>query len=116
MFDFLTYDSLFPSIQEFKDQVLIATDRLKSSAYLVPLYRDAYLDWLRKNAAGAVQTVIEFDDLTGLNTLAELGVFTGKNIDGPIELVNSARRPEILSYLTNFKNTEIGITETDYKL
>lgn len=44
MFDFLTYDSLFPSIQEFKDQVLIATDRLKSSAYLVPLYRDAYLD------------------------------------------------------------------------
>lgn len=44
VFDFLTYDSLFPSIQEFKDQVLIATDRLKSSAYLAPLYRDAYLD------------------------------------------------------------------------
>ena len=67
-------------------------------------------------AAGAVEVVIEFDDLAGLNTLAELGVFTGKNIDGLIELVNSTRKPEILSYLTNYKNTEIGITETDYEL
>lgn len=116
VFDFLTYDSLFPSIQKFKDQVLIATDRLKSSAYLAPLYRDAYLDWLRKNAAGAVQTVIEFDDLAGLNTLAELRVFTGENVDGLIELANSARKPEILSYLMNYKNAEIGITETDYEL
>ncbi len=116
VFDFLTYDSLFPSIQEFKDQVLIATDRLKSSAYLAPLYRDAYLDWLRKNAAGAVQTVIEFDDLAGLNTLAELKVYTGENVDGLIELANSARKPEILSYLMNYKNAEIGITETDYEL
>lgn len=116
VFDFLTYDSLFPSIQEFKDQVLIATDRLKSSAYLAPLYRDAYLDWLRKNAAGALQTVIEFDDLAGLNTLAELKVFTGENVDGLIELANSARKPEILSYLLNYKNAEIGITETDYEL
>ena len=69
VFDFLTYDSLFPSIQEFKDQVLIAPDRLKSSAHLAPLYRDAYLDWLRKNAAGAVQIAIESDNLAGLKTL-----------------------------------------------
>ena len=116
VFDFLTYDSLFPSIQEFKDQVLIATDRLKSSAYLVPLYRDAYLDWLRKNAAGAVEVVIKFDDLAGLNTLAELGVFTGENIDKSIELANAARKPEVLSYLMNYKNAHIGITETDYEL
>ena len=116
VFDFLTYDSLFPSIQEFKDQVLIATDRLKSSAYLAPLYRDEYLNWLRENAAGAVEVVIEFDDLAGLNTLAELGVFTGENIDKSIELANSARKPEVLSYLMNYKNAEIGITETDYEL
>ena len=116
VFDFLTYDSLFSAIQEFKDQVLVATDRLKSSAHLVPLYRDAYLGWLQKNAAGAVQTVVEFDDLAGLNTLAELDVFTGENIDGLIELANSARKPEILSYLMNYKNANIGITETDYEL
>ena len=116
VFDFLTYDSLFPFIQEFRDQVLVATDRLKSSAYLAPLYRDAYLEWLQKNAAGAVQIVIEFENLAGLNTLAELGVFTGENIDELIELANASRKPEILSCLMNYKNAEIGITETDYEL
>lgn len=116
VFDFLTYDSLFPSIQEFKDRVLIATDRLKSSAHLAPLYRDEYLNWLRKNAAGAVQIVIEFDNLAGLNTLAEVGVLTGENIDGLIELANAAQKPEILLYLMDYKNAEIGITETDYEL
>lgn len=116
VFDFLTYDSLFPSIQEFKDRVLIATDHLKSSAHLAPLYRDEYLNWLRENAARAVRTVIEFDGLAGLNTLAELGVFTGENIDELIELANASRKPEILSCLMNYKNAEIGITETDYEL
>lgn len=116
VFDVVKYDSLFPSIQEFKDRVLIATDRLKSAVHLVPLYRDAYLDWLQENAAGAVEIVIEFDDLEGLNTLAELGLFTGENIDGLIELANASRKPEILSYLMNYKNAHIGITETDYDL
>lgn len=116
IFDVVKYDSLFPSIQEFKDRVLIATDRLKSAVQLVPLYRDEYLNWLRENAAGAVEVVIEFDDLAGLNTLAELGVFTGENIDESIELANSARKPEIVSYLMNYKNAHIGIGETDYEL
>ena len=101
---------------EFKDRVLIATDRLKSAVGLAPLYRDEYRNWLRENAAGAVKIVIEFDDLEGLNTLAEVGVFTGENIDESIELANSARTPEILSYLMNYKNANIGITETDYEL
>lgn len=116
VFDIVKYDSLFPSIQEFKDRVLIATDRLKSAVQLVPLYRDEYLNWLRENAAGAVEVVIKFDDLAGLNTLAELGVFTGENIDKSIELANAARKPEVLSYLMNYKNAHIGITETDYEL
>lgn len=73
-------------------------------------------DTLRENAAGAVEIVIEYDDLAGLNTLAELGVFTGENIDGLIELANASRKPEILSCLMNYKNAEIGITETDYEL
>lgn len=116
VFDIVKYDSLFHSIQKFKDRVLIATDRLKSAVQLVPLYRDEYLNWLRENAAGAVAVVIEFDDLAGLNTLAELGVFTGENIDESIELANSAQKPEVLSYLMDYKNAHIGITETDYEL
>lgn len=116
VFDIVKYDSLFPSIQKFKDRVLIATDRLKSAVQLVPLYRDEYLNWLRENAARAVAVVIEFDDLAGLNTLAELGVFTGENIDESIELANSAQKPEVLSYLMDYKNAHIGITETDYEL
>ena len=67
-------------------------------------------------SAGAVQVVIEFDNLAGLNTLAELGVFTEEDIDELIELANASRKPEILSYLMNYKNAEIGIAETDYEL
>lgn len=116
VFDFVKYDSLFETIKASKDKILVATDRLKSAIQLVPLYRDKYLAYLRRNAKKAVEVVVEFDDLSGLNTLAELGVFTGKNIDAVIELANKAKKTEILSYLMNYKNSKIGITEEDYDL
>ena len=116
VFDFVKYDSLFDTISAAKDKILVATDRLKSAIQLVPLYRDKYLTYLRRRAQKAVEVVVEFDDLSGLNTLAELEVFTGENIDGVIELANKAKKPEILSYLMNYKNSNIGITEEDYDL
>ena len=116
IFDFVKYDSLFETITAAKDKILVATDRLKSPIQLVPLYREKYLDYLQRNADQAVRTVIEFDDLSGLNILAKLGVFTGKNIDEVIELANSAKKPESLSFLMNYKNFSIGISETDYEL
>lgn len=94
----------------------MATDRLKTDIHLVPLYREKYFRYLRRNAKKAVETVIEYDDLSGLNTLAELKIFTGKNIDQLIELANAAKKTEILSYLMNYKNTYIGIAEEDYDL
>lgn len=99
-----------------KDKILIATDLLKSAIQLVPFYREKYLKYLRSNAKKAVEIVVEYDDLSGLNTLAELNVFTGKNIDKIIELANKAKKTEILSFLMNYKNSSIGITETDYDL
>ena len=116
IFDFVKYDSLFETINTAKDKILVATDRLKSAIQLVPLYRDKYLGYLRKNAKKAVEIVVQFDDLSGLNTLAELEVFTGENIDQVIELANKAKKAEILSYLMNYKNSKIGITEEDYDL
>lgn len=116
IFDFVKYDSLFETIKVSKDKILVATDRLKSAINLVPLYRDRYLTYLRRNAKKAVEAVVEFDDLSGLNTLAELEVFTGKNIDDVIEIANKAKKAEILSYLMNYKNSKIGITEEDYEL
>lgn len=116
VFDFVEYDSLFETITKSKDKILVATDRLKSAIQLVPLYREKYLTYLRRNAKKAVEVVVEFDDLSGLNTLAELNVFTGKNIDSIIELANKAKKPEILSYLMNYKNSNIGITEENYDL
>ncbi len=116
VFDFVKYDGLFPAITEPKDKILVATDRLKSAIQLVPLYRDAYLSYLQRNAEQAVQIVVEFDDLAGLTVLAELGVFTGENIDLVVELANSSKKPEIVGYLMNYKNRSIGFTETDYEL
>ncbi len=116
IFDFVKYDSLFESIQDAKEKILIATDRLKSAIQLAPVYRDKYLKFLQRNAEKAVQIVVQYDDLAGLNTLAELKVFTGKNIDVIIELANQAKKPEILSFLMNFKNANLGVTETNYDL
>ena len=48
--------------------------------------------------------------------LAELGVFTGENIDQVVELANASKKPEIVGYLMNYKNASIGFTETDYEL
>ena len=63
-----------------------------------------------------MEAVIANDDLAGLNTLAELKIFTGENIDACMELANTARKPEVLSFLLNYKNASIGITEADYEL
>ncbi len=119
VFDFVKYDSLFAGINDQKDKILVAADRLKSSIKLVPLYRNAYLTYLRTHAEYAIEVVVEFDDLAGLNMLAELGVFTGQNIDGIIELANQSRQTDILSYLLNYKNSQLGISDTtgdDYEL
>lgn len=116
VFDFVKYDSLFPAITKPKDKILVATDRLKSAIQLAPLYRDAYLSYLQRNAEQAVRIVVEFDDLAGLTVLAELGVFTGKNIDLVVELANALEKPEIVGYMMNYKNASIGFTETDYEL
>ena len=116
LFDFVKYDSLFPAIKTSKDKILIATDRLKSAKDLVPLYREQYLTYLQANAAEAVQVVITYDDLSGLNTLAELGAFTGENIDQSIELAAAARKADVQSFLMDYKNRAIGIQETDYDL
>ena len=43
--------------------------------------------------------------------LAELGVFTGQNIDSVIELANQSRQADILSYLLNYKNTHLAMNE-----
>ena len=116
VFDFVKYDSLFPAITEPKDKILVAADRLKSAIQLAPLYQEAYLSYLQANAELAVSTVVEFDDLAGLSILAELGVFTGENIDQVVELANSAKKPEVVGYLMNYKNASIGFEETDYEL
>ncbi len=111
IFDFVKYDSLFAGISDFRDKILVATDRLKSAIQLVPLYRDNYLTYLQNHAEQAVNVVVEFDDLAGLNMLAELGVFTGQNIDSVIELANQSRQADILSYLLNYKNTHLAMNE-----
>ena len=77
----------------------------------MPLYRDNYLTYLQNHAEQAVNVVVEFDDLAGLNMLAELGVFTGQNIDSVIELANQSRQADILSYLLNYKNTHLAMNE-----
>ena len=116
VFDFIKYDSLYETIAASKDKILVATDRLKSAIKLMPLFNDRYLEYLRSNAKRAVEVVVQFDDLDGLNALAELEVFTAENIDGIIEIANKAQKPEIVGYLMNYKNSNIGIIEDDYDL
>ena len=113
LFDFVKYDSLFEGIPEVKDRILVATDRLKSAIQLVPVYKEQYLTYLQEHSVEAVQIVIEYDDLEGLRILSDLEVFTGKNIDQVIELANKTGKVDIISYLMNYKNSEIGVESDD---
>jgi len=97
-------------------KVLVATDRLKSAIGLIPHYRDRYLAYLRENAWFAVEIVIKYDDLKGLDTLAKLGVFTTNNIQKVIELANVAGKTDVLGYLMNYQNTEIGFADDEWDL
>ena len=68
------------------------------------------------NSCSVIGLSIQYDDLAGLNTLSELGVFTGENIDQVIELAATAQKADIQSFLMDYKNRAIGIQETDYDL
>lgn len=116
LFDYAKYDSLFDGVTEQDDKILIATDRLKSARDLVPVYEENYRRYLQKNATAAVATVVSEDDVNGLVVLADLDIFNEKNIDQVIEMANKAKRPEVLSYLMDFKNASIGSTTDDYEL
>ena len=52
---------MIAGISDFRDKILVATDRLKSAIQLVPLYRDNYLTYLQNHAEQAVNVVVEFD-------------------------------------------------------
>ncbi len=116
LFDFERYDGLFGSVSDKREKILMAANRLKSGLRLEEKYRLNYLQYLKRHAKDAVKTVVEFDELESLNALAELGLFTPDNIDELIELANRANKPELLSYLMNYKNSHIGIHDEDYEL
>ena len=116
LFDYAKYDSLFDSVTDMDDKILIATDRLKSPTMLIPVYEENYRRFLQTNATDAVSTVVRDDDVNGLIVLADLEIFNQSNIDSVIELANKAKKPEVLSYLMNFKNSNIGATSDDYEL
>ena len=116
LFDFERYDGLFGSVSDKREKILMAANRLKSGMRLEEKYRLNYLQYLKRHAKDAVKTVVEFDELESLNALAELGLFTPDNIDELIELANRANKPELLSYLMNYKNSHIGISDEDYEL
>jgi len=113
LFDFVKYDSLFEGIPTAKDKILVATDRLKSDIQLVPLYRDQYLEYLKSNSWKAIQTVIEYDDVQGLAIIADLGVIVRGNIDKVIEMANKTGKVDIISFLMNYKNSEIGMDDNN---
>ena len=113
LFDFVKYDSLFEGIPTAKDKILVATDRLKSDIQLVPLYRDQYLEYLKSNSWKAIQTVIEYDDVQGLAIIAGLGVIVRGNIDKVIEMANKTGKVDIISFLMNYKNSEIGMDDNN---
>ena len=116
LFDFESYDALFPSVSDKKEKILMAINRLKFGVRLEEKYRLHYLQYLKRHSADAVKTVVEFDELESLSALADLELFTADNIDQLIELANKAGKAELLSYLMNYKNSHIGISDEDYEL
>ena len=116
LFDFEKYDSLFPSVSDKGEKILMAANRLKWDVRLEEKYRQHYLQYLRRHAADAVKTVVELDELESLHSLAGLGIFNENNIDGLIALANRAGKSDVLSYLMQYKHSHVGMSGEDYEL
>lgn len=116
LFDFVKYDGLFDTISRMEDKILVATDRLKSAVGLIDHYRQRYLRYLQDHADQAVKIVIACDDINGLNTLAQLGVFNMKNISRVIELAVAAGRTDIVGFLMEHQHQDIGFSGGEWEL
>ena len=113
VFDFEKYDSLFPSISQNTDKVLVATDRLKSAVSLAPVYAENYRRYLKQDPELAVKVIITLDDADGLDLLDKLGCIQVDKLDEYIALANRSSKTSAQVYFMNYKNERVGFSDFD---
>ncbi|SDB22116.1 leucine-rich repeat domain-containing protein [Eubacterium oxidoreducens] len=115
-FDEERYDALFESLELVTDRVLVAVNRLKTGEGIKDAVKRKYLQYLKEHAWQSVVTVADYDELKGLDLLADFGIIGLHNVDEWIALANKEKKSALQSYLMELKNTRYGCIQTDYEL
>ena len=93
------YDVLFTS---WKSSVIekgkLALTRLATPYELEEKYRDAYIDYVKKNERFIVPSIINNGDIEALTTMEGCGALVEKRIQDYIDLANKSQKTEILAY------------------
>lgn len=107
LFDYIKYDSLFETVSDTQDGLLIAVDRLKTGVDLRPVYQQNYESFLRRNAKKAIAAIVKEDDVAGCHVLCNLGIIGTQNIGSVIETATSNGRTNVSAFLLNYQNTNM---------
>ena len=116
LFDYEKYDSLFLSISQDEDKVLVAVDRLKSAVHLNPTYAENYKRYLMQNSEYSVKVTIKKDNVDGLELLGRYGVIETEKLDEYISYANKSGNTEAQLFLMNYKNRNADFGVFEFKL
>ena len=116
VFDFEKYDSLFESITENRDKVLVALDRLKTEYRLAPTYAANYRRFIQNNRGEAFRTVIAENDADAVMLLFAFGTPSRADLDLYIDMANRAGSTAVQVLLMNKKNSSFSFDFSDLDL
>ncbi len=116
IFDYQGYDALFPTYLNLPDQCGIACCRLKYPVSLDEETAAGYREFLEKNLMGILSGIAKKQDMEQLVMLADLGLFTEKNIDESLDVLSRSGRTKFTGYLLNYMKEHGNGEEFDFSI
>lgn len=117
--DYKRYDDLFRYVManDTKDTACyIAINRLSYPFKLSKEAKEQYYSYLQNELTFIVRKLLKEDDITNLEQLANLDLFTENNIDDMIELAHSVNRIEATNFFMQYKKLKFNNIEKTFEL
>lgn len=116
VFDYRAYDDLFDTYLNLPDRCGMACCRLKYPVLLAADTADRYRAFVGENLMGILTEILKCQDLDRLALLAELGFFTGENMESCLELSVRCGQGKCTAFLMNYKREHPGEDEFDFSI
>lgn len=79
-------------------------------------HQEAYGQYLKRRIRPAVEQLIEEEAVEKIQTLEELGYFSGMELEGFIRIARTKEKPASLMWLLQLKNEKYGYQDQDFSL